>query len=275
MVIAESTRKLLGNLFDAGRPRRTGPQGHRRSCESLGGLATRFGRKPLRGSARERIDRACWSGRRTRTSAAALVKGKDRRRSSGAAFRRGGIGKSRLTAALLERLATEPHTRFRRYFCSPQHTDSAFIRSSARWSAPPGLCTTTPRKRSSTSSTWCWRRPRPLSRTRHCSPRCCRCRTTGVIRRSNLTPEQRRQRTLEAPDAQVADWRAKAGADDLRGCALDRPHEPGTVWSGRGRVRTLPCAADCDVPPEFEPPWSDGLRDALAINRLESAKSRP
>jgi predicted ATPase len=29
-----------------------------------------------------------------------------------------------LTAALLERLAAEPHTRLR-YFCSPQHTDSA------------------------------------------------------------------------------------------------------------------------------------------------------
>src|SRR5512133_45196 len=36
-----------------------------------------------------------------------------------------GIGKSRLTAALLERFAGEPHTRLR-YFCSPQHTDSAF-----------------------------------------------------------------------------------------------------------------------------------------------------
>ena len=36
-----------------------------------------------------------------------------------------GIGKSRLTAALMERLATERHTRLR-YFCSPQHTDSAF-----------------------------------------------------------------------------------------------------------------------------------------------------
>jgi predicted ATPase len=35
-----------------------------------------------------------------------------------------GIGKSRLTAALLERLAGEPHTRMRN-FCSPQHTDSA------------------------------------------------------------------------------------------------------------------------------------------------------
>jgi predicted ATPase len=36
-----------------------------------------------------------------------------------------GIGKSRLTAALLETIASEPHTRLR-YFCSPQHTDSAF-----------------------------------------------------------------------------------------------------------------------------------------------------
>ena len=35
-----------------------------------------------------------------------------------------GIGKSRLTAALLESIASEPHTRLR-YFCSPQHTDSA------------------------------------------------------------------------------------------------------------------------------------------------------
>jgi predicted AAA+ superfamily ATPase len=35
-----------------------------------------------------------------------------------------GIGKSRLTAALLESLALEPHTRLR-HFCSPQHTDIA------------------------------------------------------------------------------------------------------------------------------------------------------
>ena len=35
-----------------------------------------------------------------------------------------GIGKSRLTAALIARLAGESHTRLR-YFCSPQHTDSA------------------------------------------------------------------------------------------------------------------------------------------------------
>ena len=36
-----------------------------------------------------------------------------------------GIGKSRLIAALFERLAAEPQTRLR-YYCSPQHTDSPF-----------------------------------------------------------------------------------------------------------------------------------------------------
>jgi predicted ATPase len=35
-----------------------------------------------------------------------------------------GVSKSRLTAALMERVGSEPHTRLR-YFCSPQHTDSA------------------------------------------------------------------------------------------------------------------------------------------------------
>jgi predicted ATPase len=71
-------------------------------------------------------DRAGRAGRRTRIAASALVEGKEPVRArwvllSGEA----GIGKSRLTAALLERLAPEPHTRLR-YFCSPQHTDSAF-----------------------------------------------------------------------------------------------------------------------------------------------------
>src|ERR1700760_2153716 len=35
-----------------------------------------------------------------------------------------GVGKSRLAAALTERIAAEPHTRLR-YFCSPHHQDSA------------------------------------------------------------------------------------------------------------------------------------------------------
>ena len=87
VVIAESTRKLVGNLFeleDLGAQDLKGIAGPVRAWAAL---ATGFSRKPLRGSARERADRACRAGRGTRTAAATLVEGKDRRRSSGAAFR--------------------------------------------------------------------------------------------------------------------------------------------------------------------------------------------
>ena len=42
-----------------------------------------------------------------------------------------------------------------------------------------------------------------------------------------LTPQQRRQKTLEALTAQIeALVASKSDADDFRGCSLDRPHEP-------------------------------------------------
>ena len=61
-----------------------------------------------------------------------------------------GIGKSRLTAALLERLSGEAHTRLRN-FCSPQHTDSGILPIIGQMSALPGLAHDENRKRGSTS----------------------------------------------------------------------------------------------------------------------------
>ena len=89
VVIAESTRRLLGNLFELEDLGAKGPQGHRRTGAGLGGIAAEFRGKPLRGAARERPDRPCRAGRRTRIAAAALVEGKERRRSSGVALWRG------------------------------------------------------------------------------------------------------------------------------------------------------------------------------------------
>ena len=56
VVIAESTRKLVGNLFEVRGPWSTGPQGYRGAYASLGSTATRFSRQPLRGFPRERAD---------------------------------------------------------------------------------------------------------------------------------------------------------------------------------------------------------------------------
>ena len=124
VVIAESTRKLLGNLFeleDLGARDLKGIAGPVRAWAALreasvegrfeafhaSGLTELVGRQ-------EELDLLLrrWSKAKTGEGQVVLLSGE------------AGIGKSRLTAALLERLVTEPHTRLR-YFCSPQHTDSA------------------------------------------------------------------------------------------------------------------------------------------------------
>jgi AAA ATPase domain len=93
-----------------------------------------------------------------------------------------GIGKSRLTAVLLERLTSEPHTRLR-YFCSPQHTDSPFYPITGQMQRALDWRATTHHKRSSTSLTLCSRRPRPRLRMPRFLPRCCRLRTMAATPR--------------------------------------------------------------------------------------------
>ena len=90
VVIAESTRKLLGNLFelqDLGAQDLKGIVGPVRAWAALRPSSSR---EPLRGPTRERTDRACRARRRTRTAAAALVESKDRRRTGSAALWRSG-----------------------------------------------------------------------------------------------------------------------------------------------------------------------------------------
>ena len=75
VVIAESTRKLLGNLFeleDLGARDLKGIAGPVRAWAACDG----FGRGPLRGAAWECVDRSRWPGGRTRIAAAALVESK-------------------------------------------------------------------------------------------------------------------------------------------------------------------------------------------------------
>ena len=123
-MIAESTRKLVGNLFeleDLGAQNLKGIVGPVRAWAVLrpssiesrfealhaGGLTELVGRE-------EELELLLrrWSKTKTGEGQVVLLSGEP------------GIGKSRLTAAVLNHLVAEPHTRLR-YFCSPQHTDSA------------------------------------------------------------------------------------------------------------------------------------------------------
>src|SRR5271156_2999965 len=125
VVIADGTRRLLGNLFeleDLAPKDLKGIAGLVRAFAALrpASVEGRFealhttGLTALVGREEElELLLRRWSKAKSGEGQVVLLSGE------------AGIGKSRLTAALLERLGGEPHTRLR-CFCSPQHTDSAF-----------------------------------------------------------------------------------------------------------------------------------------------------
>ena len=137
VVLAESTRRLVGNLFDLedlGAKDLKGISGPVKAWAALrpSSVESRFealrtATTPLVGR-EEELDLLLrrWEQAKRGDGWVVLISGEP------------GIGKSRIAETIVERLGSEPHTRLR-YFCSPHHQDSAFYPSIAQLERAAGF----------------------------------------------------------------------------------------------------------------------------------------
>ena len=269
MVIAESTRKLLGNLFDLqdlgaqdlkgiGSPVRAWAVLRPASVESRFEALHASGLTELVGREEElELLLRRWSKAKAGEGQVVLLSGE------------AGIGKSRLTAALLERLAAEPHTRLR-YFCSPQHTDSALYPIVSQMERAAGLAhDDTPQARldkldAVLAQTSTRIEDVALFAEMLSLP------NDGRYPAIELTPEQRRQRTLEALTEQLA---GLASQNPVLMIFEDAHWTDPTSLEAFGRtvdrIKTLPVLLIVTFRPEFNAPWAGRSHvTSLALNRL-------
>jgi class 3 adenylate cyclase len=269
IVIAESTRRLLGNLFelqDLGAKEIKGIalSVHVWAVLRASSVESRFealhasGLTALVGRDEEsELLLRRWARAKKGEGQVVLLSGE------------AGIGKSRLTAALLESVSAEPHMRLR-YFCSPQHTDSALypiigqVERAAKLAHDESAQTRLDKldallAQTSTSAQDAALFAEMLSLA-----------NDGRYPRLELTPEQRRHRTLEALIAQMEALTRQTPVLII----FEDVHwsDPTTLEVlGRlvGRIRSLRVLLIVTFRPEFEPPWIGQPHvTALTINRL-------
>jgi len=270
VVIAESTRKLLGNLFElqdlgardlkgiAGPAARAWAALRTSSVESRFDALHTTGLTPLVGREEEvELLLRRWSRAKTGEGQVVLLSGE------------AGIGKSRLTAAVLERLATEPHTRLR-YFCSPQHTDSALYSIIGQMERAAGLAhDDKPQAKldkldSVLAQTSTSVQDAALFAEMLSLP------NDGRYPALDLTPEQRRQRTLEALMSQLAGLaRQNPVLMIFEDAHWVDPTSLEVLGRAVDRIATLHVLLVVTFRPEFNAPWvGQSHVTSLTLNRL-------
>jgi predicted ATPase len=180
-----------------------------------------------------------------------------------------GIGKSRLTAALMERLTTEPHTRLR-YFCSPQHTDSAFYPIIGQMERAAGLAhddsatAKLDKLDALLAQTSTSKQDAALIAELLSLP------SDGRHPTLNLAPQPRRQKTLDALSFQLEVLaRSSPVLMIFEDAHWSDPTSLEVFSRAVKRIATLRVLLIVTSRPEFEPPWVGGpYVTAITLNRL-------
>jgi class 3 adenylate cyclase/predicted ATPase/tRNA A37 threonylcarbamoyladenosine biosynthesis protein TsaE len=269
VVIAEGTRRLLGNLFELedlgakdlkgiARPVRVWAALRASAVESrfealhASGLTALVGRE----EETELLLRR-WSRAKNGEGQVVLLSGE------------AGIGKSRLTAVLLESIAREPHTRLR-YFCSPQHTDSAFYPIIGQMERAAGLLHNDTQQQKLDKLDALLAQTSTSAQDAALIAEMMSLPNDGRSPTLELTPQQRRQRTLEALTAQME---ALSQQNPVLMIFEDAHWADPTSLEAFGRVvdriRTFRVLLLVTFRPEFNAPWvGRPYVTALIINRL-------
>jgi len=269
VLIAENTRRLLGSLFelrDLGDKELKGIAEPVRAWAAVRPSAVESRFEALHGSGltalvgrEEELEVLLrrWSRAKTGEGQVVLLSGE------------AGIGKSRLTAALLEHLADAPHTRLR-YFCSPQHTDSAFypiigqMQRAATLTRDDATQAKLDKLDALLAQTSTSKQDAVLFAEMLSLP------NDGRYPTLELAPQQRRQRTIEALTAQIeALSRQKPVLMIFEDAHWADPTSLEAFSRAVDRIRTHGMLLIVTYRPEFEPPWIGRPHvTALTLNRL-------
>ena len=269
VVIADGTRRLLGNLFelkDLGARDLKGIAGPAQAWAALRArsVGSRFdalhptGLTALVGREEEsELLLRRWSRAKTGEGQVVLLSGE------------AGIGKSRLTAALLERLAGEPYTRLR-YFCSPQRTDSAFHPIIGQIERAAGLSYDDKPQAKLDKLDAVLAQTSTSPQDAALFAEMLSLPNDGRYPALDLAPEQRRQRVLEALMSQLARSARRQPVlmifEDLHWIDPTSLEVIGRIVD---RIKTLPVLVIVTFRPEFNAPWVGQPHvTSLMLNRL-------